>query len=63
MSELLGSDSSLDHLLGVADNASHGAGATGAAADPTAVHADSGELLRRLAALSRDDCHSVAIAG
>ncbi len=65
MSELLGNDSSLDHLLGMAVNAgaSHGAGANGAAADPTAAHADAGELLRRLAALSRDDSHSVAMAG
>ena len=65
MSDLLGNDSSLDHLLGMAINtgAANGTCAFSAAVDETAAHVDAGELLRRLAALSRDDSHSVVMAG
>ncbi len=65
MAELLGNDSALDQLLGMAVNtsASNGTCATSACADEAAAHADAGELLRRLAALSRDDCHSAVMAG
>jgi hypothetical protein len=59
IADLLGDDNSLDSLLGASPAAAH-CGIT--CADETGNSGDAAETLRRLAALSRDDSHTVLSA-